>query len=708
MKENSKEKPLKRKKIKTKEEEKMPTLFNNIKRELTQNEYDLRAKNCVFFLRSPLSRQIVIEIKDDSKKKKKKKKRKTYYHLPVKSEAKNKTLTSMHNTHNKKENNSYINLQPRKIWLNCRRLYNKYLRGYNPDDYNKESLFQKFSKETLKENSSYNIALKKNIDSFPVFDKPMVNFSKKNERTKSLRDTNFVNKKLLFQSINLKVKYKPNIENNFVKCMNKTMSSNFINKGINDILEKRNLGNIGILKGVKFGRDTEMEEKKKKLKINLSYRFARQRLSLTNSQLPKLSTAKRMGISLDFLYKINSFYYSGTKVTKNLEDDLNNILEIIMEKGNLIIKKSANKKENLDYYKENQSNLNYFCLKNIFRLELFHIFGLVSGKGEEPEKCSRFLKNILISKLSDEKNYINNEILEKNQFKYKIDYILFMLMNDNFKFLKNIFNSLEGELSNMGINTETTGATFSLIIFIKDKVISAKIGDIHPYFVYNVFSEKSNNNLMIRNPHYEHNIYNILEQDRLEENRCEIKEYKNQIGKKDYKIEYKYDEEIQNLLNEKNIKFTRVIGYNKLNKIGINNKFDIQSFSMDVSKLQELQDEFRLPNRNNRNPHASDSEFYKIIKKKGINFTDIILKFVLIGNDELFDITKTSYYIKEINEAIIKDEIENFNKDNIKFCFNLKKIVKKLVNDSAEMNNKYMNRNNYKDLGLALVTLVES
>ena len=88
MKENSKEKPLKRKKIKTKEEEKMPTLFNNIKRELTQNEYNLRAKNCVFFLRSPLSRQIVIEIKDDSKIKKKKKKRRTYYHLPVKSEAK--------------------------------------------------------------------------------------------------------------------------------------------------------------------------------------------------------------------------------------------------------------------------------------------------------------------------------------------------------------------------------------------------------------------------------------------------------------------------------------------------------------------------------------------------------------------------------------------------------------------------------------------
>ena len=38
-------------------------------------------------------------------------------------------------------------------------------------------------------------------------------------------------------------------------------------------------------------------------------------------------------------------------------------------------------------------------------------------------------------------------------------------------------------MNNMGVKIENTEATLSLTIFIKDKVISAKIGDINPFLL---------------------------------------------------------------------------------------------------------------------------------------------------------------------------------------------------------------------------------
>ena len=148
-----------------------------------------------------------------------------------------------------------------------------------------------------------------------------------------------------------------------------------------------------------------------------------------------------------------------------------------------------------------------------------------------------------------------------------------------------------------------------------------------------------------------------------------------------------------------------MIGYKKLRQIGILNKPDIQTFSMDVSKIT---DEKFGAKKSNNNSHSSDYEFHKLIKKKGINFINVFLKFVIIGNDELFGVMKNFYYIKEIYEAVIKDEIENKNKNNFKYFFNLKKLIKKLVIDSVNINNIFMNKNSLRDLSLALVTLEES
>ena len=41
-------------------------------------------------------------------------------------------------------------------------------------------------------------------------------------------------------------------------------------------------------------------------------------------------------------------------------------------------------------------------------------------------------------------------------------------------------------------------------------------------------------------------------------------------------------------------------------------------------------------------------------------------------------------------------------------CFNLQKTLKKLINDGVELNKKFFNNNNFKDLSLSLVTLVEN
>ena len=702
MAENSKQNSLKKNKMSKKKENESYSIFDNSKKEITKEEYNNRVKNSFLFMRSSLSRPYILEIKPDSKNRKIKKK-KAYFQLHLKSETNNNNkMKSFPQIKSKPEQNSYMNLQPKKTWLNCKKVFNICLKGYNPDEYSKESMFQKLNRENQTiENIKYKLGIRTNIDTLSLIDKPIISFSKKQTRNKTFK---IPKNKLLFKSLNMHLNYKQKNENNFIKCMKKSQSSNFINKGINNILETRNIEDINALKEFRLGKKNKNREKIQEEKINLYSKLDRKKLSLINSQMIKLETAKKMRINLDFQYKINSFFYTVDKNAKHLQDEESD-LEIVEEGGIFLIRESILKKEKLESYKENQSDFNFFCLKNIFRLDQFHIFGLISGKGKESKKCSRLLKSILIKFFSEEKNYINNEILEKNQFKQKIDYILYLLITEDFKFIKNIFNQLEPELEKMGIDIETTGATLSLIIFIKDKIISIKLGDIHPYFIYNVFDEKLKNNSLIRNPHWAHNLNNIFEQDRVEENNCKINSTINKIGHMNYKIEYTYDEEIHNILENDNIKCTRMIGYKKLRKIGILNKLDIQTFSMDMSKIND--DERFFVKKDNKNSHASDYEYSKLIKKKGINPLNVILKFVLIGNDELFEVMKNSYYIKEIYEAMIKDENDGKNKNNFKYLFNIKKIIKKLVVDSAKMNKIFMNKNSLRDLSLALVIVEE-
>ena len=699
MKENSEKWTLKKKDFMKPEEEKRATLFSKYKGDITEKEYNLRIKNCYFFMRSPLSSNIILETRPDSKKRRKKKKKKrTYFHTQFKNE-----INKLKPIQKKIEKTSYLNLLPRKTWLNCEKIYNRCLKKYVPETVTFENKYNKnLSQENIINKNKF-FSLDKDLKSYKRADKLRANYILNKAGRKSLNNFRMTNYNLSF----FKNKLVSKNENNFVKCM-RTISSNFKNEGINNILEKINTNDhLDSLREFKLGKDKENKKSQKSLKTSLSFKFERKRLSLLNTDLSQIEIAKKAGIDFGFRYKINSFFEYGTNAPNFIsrEND-NDDTEFVSEKKNLDIKKLNLKDNNTEKLNENQK-FNFFCLNNIFRLEEFHIFGLISGQGKEPAKCSRLLKKILINKFSNEKTYILNEILEKNKFNKKIDYILYVLTFNEFEFLKNLFNTLEEELNSMGFDIEETGATLSLIIFIKDKVISVKIGDINTYFVYNIIDDKYNNNLMIRNPNFEHNIKNIFEKYRLEENKCEIKMIKNNIGRKSYLVLNNNDDEIQNYINTYNIKFTRMLGFRKLKKIGIINEPEIHTFSMVLDK--EKIEIFPNKKKNkNINPHISDSDFIELIRMKKISFTQVILKFVVLGNDKLFQVMEKSYYIKEINEAMKKDEIANKQKDNIKYSFNLQKTLRKLMNEAVELNKKFFNSNNFKDLSISLVTLVEN
>ena len=631
MEEYSAKKTLKNKKLIEKEEAKRSTLFSKYKGDITQKEYDLRTRNSFFFLRSSLSNKTILEARADSRKKfKKKKRQKTYFHTQFEHKIKNNKLKP---TQNKIQKNLYINLLPRKTWLNCEKIYNRCLKKYIPETTTLETKYIKNLSQENIINKDNNSSLDKGLKYLKGKDRRS-NYLLKQIGCKTLKNVSLVN----FNFTHFKNNFLEKNENNFVKCM-KVINTNFKNEGINNILEKINSKeNIESLKEFKLGKNEEKKKGKKSLKNSLSSKFERKRLSLLKMDLSQIEMTKKMGIDFGFKYKINSFFYYGTNVQNLINNESDNDLEIVPEKGNFDLKNLYFRVDNIKNRNEEDQKFNFFCLKNIFRLEEFYIFGLIFGKGKEPAKCSRLLKKILIDKLSNEKNYIFNEILEKHKFNKKIDYISYILTFNEFEYLKNIFNTLEEEMNNMGVDIEDTGATLSLIIFIKDRVISVKIGDINPYFVYNIIDDKYSNNLMIRNPYSEHNITNIFEKYRLEENKCEIKINKNNIGRNSYLI-LNNDNETQNYLNTYNIKCTRMLGFRKLKKIGIINEPEIYTFSMVLDKEQIKIFPIKRKNKN-INPHISDNDFIELIKKNGISFSQVILKFVVLGNDELFQVMK--------------------------------------------------------------------
>ena len=676
-----------------------------IDEELTEKEYNERKKKCYFFMRRTQSKENyfyriykTINYRPLSNTKKKKRYREIikdqnkFYSQIEKSEMPKKKKKK------EVEKIIYDNLQPKSIWLNCKKIYDKYKKECIPIIRN------------LKQSHSYinnkNVFTQKE-KTIPI---PNISQSTFGESTFPKKFEKYRTKSLLFPQTLKNIAFprdsiNPNYNkknNNYIKYLQDKIGKNFENKGIGYIIKNRDLSKITGLP--KFRTDEDIFPLKKNENLTVKRNiplFNSKKKSIVFSTPFSLGKKNKFGANQFYQYKLNSFFEIGSdKNNKKDEEEEENDLEIISKKGNIIIRELLfSKKENLEGYKENQSVFNFFCLKKIFDLNDFNIFGVINGKGKESKKFSRLLKEILIEQFLNEKNYSNSisNIKKKSKnFKSKNDFIYNIWTLEGNIFFKNIFNSLNDELKKKGVDIEETGATLFIVILIKDKIISIKIGDMYSYFFYSLSNDKNlNNNIITTNPHLEHFISNIIEQDRFEENKCEFTLKKDEIGNNYYDIVYN-DEEIQKLIDEYKINFTRMVGFLKLKKIGIIGEPDIQILSMVIGPENEI--------KHSRRKSSSEFGYYNKYYR-GNNFDEGKLKYIMIGNKELFEFLKTNYYIKEIHEGLIKDEENNKNKENIKYCFNLKTIVKKLVNDSVEIHKKYMKMETFKERCMALVTL---
>ena len=361
----------------------------------------------------------------------------------------------------------------------------------------------------------------------------------------------------------------------------------------------------------------------------------------------------------------------------------------------------------MSYLKDNQSEFNFFNINKLFGIKDFYIFGVIHGRGKESQKFSRLLKEVLIEKFSDENNYLKASKVKYKPKNYRIksDFIYYALTVEDYILIKKLFNSLTDELKIRGVDVEQTGATLTIIILIKDKIISIKLGDMSSFFIYYASDDKNLDHIIIKNPHSEQLIKNIIEQDRLEENGCVFNVIKNDRGQNDLELKSN-DEEMQKYIIKDKIKFTRILGYLKLKKIGIINEPDIQMFTMNNAQYEN---EIICSRRviSHVDPYYNYN-LKKIINKRGFNITGGNLKYILIGSYGMFEFLKSRYFIKEIEEALLKDEEINKNKDNLKFCFNLKNVVKKLVKDSIEVHKKSIKDESLIERCLTLVTLSQN
>lgn len=678
-----------------KKEEKKVKLKTNKDEEISEKEYNEIKKKCFFFMRRHLSQNDIFQNKDNKitpkVRRKIKFKNKTHYVRDETDEIQKKNKNKK-----KEEKIVYDNLQPKSVWQSCKKIYNKYKLECQPIIRKSISLLKKRKNNVVKFTiDNYNInenKIKSYREDYP--DPSTIPLM----RTKSLNIKN-INKKILKNNASYK-------NNNFVKCINKQKSNNFINKGINYIIKIRDLFHISDLNKEIVEDDMNYIRGIKEMGAgmrNLPFLFSKK----MNTSIVNKSTIDEIMKSPFYQYKLNYFFEIGNNKDNNEEDEEND-LEIISKKGNALIRELLfTKRASLAYIKENQSEFNFFRLNRLFGIKDFYIVGLIHGKGKESQKFSRLLKEVLIEKFSDENNYLKASKVKYKPKNYRIrsDFIFYALTIEDYILIKQIFNSLIDELKIRGVDVEETGAALTVIILIKDKIISIKLSDISSFFIYYASDDKNLEHIIIKNPHSEQLIKNIIEQDRLEENGCEFSIIKNNRGQNDLELKSN-DEEIQKYIIKDRIKFTRILGYLKLKKIGIINEPDIQMFTMNNAQYQN---EIICSRRviSHVDPYYNNN-LKKIINKRGFNITGGNLKYILIGSYGMFEFLKSRYYIKEIEEALLKDEEINKNKDNLKFCFNLKNVVKKLVKDSFEIHKKITKYESFKERCLTLITLSQN
>ncbi len=234
--------------------------------------------------------------------------------------------------------------------------------------------------------------------------------------------------------------------------------------------------------------------------------------SIDNNSLAKKNSFKHFGH-----YTINTIFETGRKNETKQEENENTNININKSKEEKNISNNNNNSSSFTAGGSDNNNSaiekdfliplienankekkisHFFCLKNIFQLEDFHICGLVSGKGKNCHFFSGMLKDLLCEKFMDENSYLKADgIQEKpHDFSMNSDFVFYVLTLDSFIFIKKIFGEMPDIMKNKGINVEESGASVNIVILIKDEIISIKLGDIKTFFVYHSSSLNNNNN----------------------------------------------------------------------------------------------------------------------------------------------------------------------------------------------------------------------
>ena len=201
------------------------------------------------------------------------------------------------------------------------------------------------------------------------------------------------------------------------------------------------------------------------------------------------------------------------------------------------------------------SAINSFTLFNLFNVENFYIFGVLEGKGFQSILLARIIKETLIKALSDRRTY-----RIKTPLVYEDD--LYTAITENqFEMIKSLFSNLHNVIKENGYDIDSSGALLNMLIIIKRKMIFINLGTTQTY----IYTKETidSNNYKIAKINNVHHASNIIEQDRIESfgtliEEDEFKEEKVDGSKKG--------------INDKNINYTRIFGYRKLNVLGVINE----------------------------------------------------------------------------------------------------------------------------------------
>ena len=245
-----------------------------------------------------------------------------------------------------------------------------------------------------------------------------------------------------------------------------------------------------------------------------------------------------------------------TKNNFNFEDDWKNHFKFgYFNKNTNEFNENSNRniKHNKDFVIE---KLNLLVINN------FHIFGIISGFGNQGEEVGQQVKFSLLQYFNDHNNYCKEE---KDRMKYfnNTDSLYSLLKDNGFNQILDSTNVVLRGIKKMSkIDSNTSGAILCCVFIIDKKILCLNIGDLRCMII------ETNKSKFINS------IHSIVKEDE----RMRILSNKNALIERNPKTDC--DEIFLRYSNKPSIKFTRCVGSTYAYEIGVLNKPDIFEYDL--------------------------------------------------------------------------------------------------------------------------------